>query len=188
MDLKLYIRSTLYTSSSSAVASLSWRSGEVVPGVAVSPDLYIGNLLLPRKRDGSSAGDVNERNMPVSSLVLTPTTIRNVRNLAACLCREDQFAYWAIWLWEDVILRHIASVAGQNEMIELHLDENIDSKSLLGSYVCTDVPGQFRWQAGALTQAVQKGLWVVIEDIDRAPFEVLASMVPLRNKKTRITW
>ena len=77
------------------------------------------------------------------------------------------------------ILRHIASVAGQNEMIELHLDENIDSKSLLGSYVCTDVPGQFRWQAGALTQAVQKGLWVVIEDIDRAPFEVLASIVPL---------
>ena len=43
---------------------------------------------------------------------------------------------------------------------------------LLGTYVCTDVPGEFRWQAGALTQAVQQGRWAVMEDIDRAPFEV----------------
>ena len=66
----------IYEQNYSGVASHSWRSGEVVPGVAVSPDLCnIGNLLLPRKRDGSgSAGDVNEHKTPVSSLVLTPTT------------------------------------------------------------------------------------------------------------------
>ena len=64
-------------------------------------------------------------------------------------------------------------------MIELHLDSQIDSKTLLGTYVCTDVPGEFKWQPGALTQALTKGLWVVIEDIDRAPFEVLSALVPL---------
>lgn len=64
-------------------------------------------------------------------------------------------------------------------MVELHLDDQIDSKTLLGSYVCTDVPGEFTWQPGALTTAVLAGRWVVIEDIDRAPFEVLAALMPL---------
>ncbi len=50
---------------------------------------------------------------------------------------------------------------------------------LLGTYVCTDIPGEFRWQAGALTQAVQHGRWALMEDIDRAPFEVLSAIVSL---------
>ena len=51
----------IYEQNFSAVASHSWVSGEVLPGVAVSPDLCnIGNLLLPRKSDGSgSAGNGN---------------------------------------------------------------------------------------------------------------------------------
>ena len=70
-------------------------------------------------------------------------------------------------------------MAGQFDMIELHLDSQIDSKTLRSTYVCTDVPGEFKGQPGALTQALTKGLWVVIEDIDRAPFEVLSALVPL---------
>jgi midasin len=42
-------------------------------------------------------------------------------------------------------------------VIELHLDDSIDSKSLLGTYVCTDVPGEFTWSPGPLTQAVVHG-------------------------------
>lgn len=36
---------------------------------------------------------------------------------------------------------------------------------------------------GALTQAVAKGMWVVIEDVDLAPFEVLAALVPLLEER-----
>jgi midasin len=43
----------------------------------------------------------------------------------------------------------------------------MDVKTLLGTYVCTDLPGEFKWQPGVLTQAVQAGRWVVIDDIDR---------------------
>jgi len=38
------------------------------------------------------------------------------------------------------------------------------------------VPGEFRWQPGAVTAAVQQGRWVLVEDVDRAPFEVLAAL------------
>ena len=55
----------------------------------------------------------------------------------------------------------------------------MDSKALIGTYVCTDVPGEFRWQPGALTQAVTQGRWVLIEDIDQVPFELLATLTPL---------
>ncbi len=86
------------------------------------------------------------------------------------------------------------------------MGDQTDAKVLLGTYVCTEVPGEFRWQAGALTQvpiprtpspihsfvrilftffcgaalqAVREGRWIVIEDIDLAPLEILSVLIPL---------
>ena len=64
-------------------------------------------------------------------------------------------------------------------MATLHLDHAADSKSLLGAYVCGDTPGEFRWQPGALAQAVTQGRWVLLEDVDAAPSEVITALVPL---------
>ena len=50
-------------------------------------------------------------------------------------------------------------------LIRIHLDDQMDSKTLLGSYVCTDTPGEFLWQPGALTQAVQQGRCALIENL-----------------------
>jgi len=32
------------------------------------------------------------------------------------------------------------------------MDDQLDGKTLVGTYVCTDQPGEFRWQPGSLTQ------------------------------------
>lgn len=32
------------------------------------------------------------------------------------------------------------------------MDDQIDGKTLIGSYVCAEKPGEFRWQPGSLTQ------------------------------------
>ncbi len=46
------------------------------------------------------------------------------------------------------------------------------------------MPGEFRWQAGVLTQAVRAGKWLLVEDIDLAPMEVLSVLRPLlENRK-----
>lgn len=68
-------------------------------------------------------------------------------------------------------------------LIKIHLGDQSDAKVLLGSYVCTDVPGEFRWVSGALTKAVTEGRWVVIEDIDLAPTDVLSVLIPLLQKR-----
>jgi midasin (ATPase involved in ribosome maturation) len=59
------------------------------------------------------------------------------------------------------------------------LGSQTDSKVLLGTYVCTSTPGSFKWKAGILTTAVQEGRWVLIEDIDMAPMDVMSILIPL---------
>ncbi|GCA65529.1 midasin, partial [Kipferlia bialata] len=46
----------------------------------------------------------------------------------------------------------------------------------VGCYVCDDVPGQFKWQDGPLTRAVREGEWVLFEDVDMAPPDVLSAL------------
>ena len=55
----------------------------------------------------------------------------------------------------------------------------IQFQALLGTYRCTEVPGEFVWQPGVLTQAVTNGYWVLLEDIDYAPMEVVSVLLPL---------
>lgn len=45
-------------------------------------------------------------------------------------------------------------------LIWIHLDDQMDAKSLLGAYTCTAVPGEFAWQPGPLTQV---RLWLSIQ-------------------------
>ena len=63
--------------------------------------------------------------------------------------------------------------------VELHISSQTDSKALVGSYVCSDVPGEFVWQAGILTQAVIHGHWLVIEDVDKAPLDFISAISTL---------
>lgn len=44
---------------------------------------------------------------------------------------------------------------------------------------CTDVPGEFVWQAGILTQAVMNGSWILFEDLNSATQDVCTILVEL---------
>jgi hypothetical protein len=46
------------------------------------------------------------------------------------------------------------------DAIFIHLDDQMDAKSLLGAYTCTAVPGEFAWQPGPLTQ-VWACRWII---------------------------
>ena len=61
-------------------------------------------------------------------------------------------------------------------LLTLHITSSIDSKTLLGSYTSTSTPGEFVWSAGALTRALREGRWVVVEDVDRAGWEVVSGL------------
>jgi midasin len=50
-------------------------------------------------------------------------------------------------------------------MVRIHLDDQMDSKGLMGAYICTARPGEFVWQPGPLTQvrgrARLRGHWLL---------------------------
>lgn len=52
-------------------------------------------------------------------------------------------------------------------------------QALLGTYHCTEVPGEFVWRPGILTRAVTEGCWALLEDIDYAPMDVVSILLPL---------
>lgn len=122
-------------------------------------------------------------------LVPTPSASRNLSSLSLAMAVDRPILlHGPAGSGKSLLVREATRLASGNPggadnssppLLELHLDDQTDSKSLLGAHTCTDIPGQFAWQPGALTRAAADGTWVVIEDLDRAPFEVLAALGPL---------
>src|SRR5690606_195759 len=65
----------------------------------------------------------------------------------------------------------------------IHLGDQTDAKLLIGAYTTGSTPGSFEWRPGVLSTAVREGRWVLIEDIDKAPSDVLSILLPLIEKK-----
>ena len=64
--------------------------------------------------------------------------------------------------------------------IPLGDQSGVDAKALIGSYVSsTTRPGTFEFVEGALTRAVRAGMWVILEDLDKASTDVLSVIAPL---------
>ncbi|KAG2499138.1 hypothetical protein HYH03_002721 [Edaphochlamys debaryana] len=113
--------------------------------------------------------------------VATPTVRRNLEAAALVLCQglplllEGPPGAGKTRLVEELAAR----TGNGGSLVRVHLDDQMDAKSLLGAYVCTAVPGEFAWQPGPLTQAVAEGRWVLVEDINMAPGDVIAALAPL---------
>lgn len=163
--------------------TVSPTSSYSVSGQVPSSRLRVCGIELPLRRNGGQ-GSGQGPGPPLidarSALVLTPTTRRNLEAVSLGLCQGcPVLLEGPPGVGKSAIIDEVARVTGNHNVIKFHLDDQTDSKTLLGSYVCTEVPGEFRWQAGALTQAVAKGIWVVFEDVDCAPFEVLSALILL---------
>jgi midasin len=50
---------------------------------------------------------------------------------------------------------------------------------LIGSYVCSDVPGEFIWKPGPLYQAAVNGDWLLLEDLDSATPDSMSILIYL---------
>ena len=90
--------------------------------------------------------------------VHTMTTCKNLESIAIALCQKRPILVEGpSGSGKTALIEYVATLTGNsNSMIRVHLDDQMDSKTLVGSYVCTETPGEFMWQAGALTQAMEQ--------------------------------
>lgn len=120
-------------------------------------------------------GEVVETNV-----VLVPSTQSNVRSIALAVCsNKPVLVEGPVGCGKTMLIDYLASVTGRHRpphLVKVQLADQIDSKLLIGSHICTDVPGEFIWKAGPLTQAMQSGSWLVLEDIDCAPSDVISML------------
>lgn len=120
-------------------------------------------------------------------LVKVPSTTRNLQNLALavasrrCVCLEG-----VVGCGKTALVEYLAEITGHgaSDFIKVQLGDQTDSKMLLGSYRCTDVPGEFVWQPGVLTRAVSTGKWLLLEDIDTAALDVASVLSNLMETGT----
>ena len=130
----------------------------------------LGKVLVPR---------VNSKATTIEKLVSTPTTEKNLTKIAdALLETRPVVLVGPAGCGKTSLISTCAQRVGcGSSLITLHLNEQTDSKGLVGLYTASR--GTFTWQAGILTKAVTEGRWVLIEDLDRAPQEVLGLLLPL---------
>lgn len=62
------------------------------------------------------------------------------------------------------------------EIISISVSEQLEVSTLIGGYVCTDIPGDFIWKPGVLLSAVQQGNWILLEDIHLSSPEFMLSI------------
>ena len=132
----------------------------------------IGGVLLPRL-DGKCESP--------SSITLTKTTSENMRSLAEGVkSARPILVAGSPGVGKTSLIKDMARELGKSSsMVKLHLNEQTDAKLLIGMYTSTDNPGSFSWRPGVLTTAVMEGRWIMIEDLDRAPKEILSILLPL---------
>ncbi|ORX44311.1 P-loop containing nucleoside triphosphate hydrolase protein, partial [Piromyces finnis] len=118
-------------------------------------------------------------------LILTPTTRNNLHSIAFALSIGSPILLEGVsGSGKTCLIEEMARLTNHEDLITIHLGDQTDSKVLLGTYVCTNIPGQFRWQPGVLTTAVTEGRWILIEDINLAPLEVISVLIPLLQTRT----
>ncbi|KAM0285289.1 hypothetical protein ACHAQH_001478 [Verticillium albo-atrum] len=131
-----------------------------------------GRTILPRP----SAPPKN-----LSSLVPTSTTSANLESLAGLLKDSKPILLHGLpGSGKTSVIHQFAKEFGKHSgMVTLHINEQTDAKMLVGLYSADSKPGSFSWRPGVLTTAVREGRWVLIEDLDRAPNEVISTLLPL---------
>lgn len=132
----------------------------------------IGSVILPR-----TGPPLNVQ----SRLVQTQTAANNLQSLGEALLQQNSILLTGpAGSGKTSLIMEAARRLNKHEsLITLHLNEQTDAKSLIGLYTSSPTDGSFVWQAGVLTRALQQGRWVLIEDIDRAPAEVLGVLRPV---------
>ncbi|KAM3963373.1 LOW QUALITY PROTEIN: midasin [Aphomia sociella] len=133
----------------------------------------IDGIMLPLYNDDVISSD---------HLVPVKSTINNLRSLALAVASGKALCLMGpVGSGKTSLVEHLACITGRKGIAfkKVQLGDQTDSRMLLGSHQCTDIPGEFVWRPGVLTEAVQNGHWLLLEDIDCAALDVASTLSSL---------
>lgn len=140
----------------------------------------IGGVIVPRVH---ITNEVKNQYFP--TFVPTLKTVNAIRQLAKFFQKSDPIMLLGkSGSGKTFLINELSKYIGcHDSIVKIHLGEQTDAKLLIGTYTSGEKPGTFEWRDGVLTTAVKEGRWVLIEDIDKAPTEVLSILLSLLEKR-----
>ncbi|KAK9461137.1 uncharacterized protein V1516DRAFT_664297 [Lipomyces oligophaga] len=121
-----------------------------------------------------------------NKIVYTNTTVRNVQRIAVALRTTKPLLISGpagcgkTFLIDNVL--EILSIPSEN-IVKIHLGDQADAKLLVGTYTTGEAPGSFVWKEGIIVKAVRLGYSIVIEDINKAPNEIISILLSLLQQR-----
>jgi MoxR-like ATPase len=111
----------------------------------------------------------------------TPSLVSNMaRILAASTVQGPLLLEGPPGIGKTAVVHQVAALLGFS-CERINFSANTTLEQLLGSFIPKVVGGQrlFAWQDGVLVRAVRQGKWLLLDEINLAPPEVLAAVAPL---------
>nr|XP_035921041.1 midasin isoform X1 [Halichoerus grypus] len=167
---------------------LQYLQGHLVSADLSSRVTAVCGVVLPGQppvpgEQASSRSASREQELGFRSYVLVDSVCKNLQTLAVAVASQNAVLLEGpTGCGKTSLVEHLGAMTGRRkppQLLKVQLGDQTDSKMLLGMYRCTDVPGEFVWQPGTLTQAATKGHWILLEDIDYAPLDVVSVLIPL---------
>ncbi|KAK9131363.1 hypothetical protein Sjap_011850 [Stephania japonica] len=108
--------------------------------------------------------------------ILTSSVEQHLRNLSRAILikRYPVLLQGPTSSGKTSLVQYLASVTG-HEFLRINNHEHTDVQEYLGSYV-TDTSGKLVFQEGALVKAVRNGWWIVLDELNLAPSDVLEAL------------
>ncbi|KAJ1336600.1 hypothetical protein BSLG_007382 [Batrachochytrium salamandrivorans] len=136
--------------------------------------------LLPLDTSMISSGAIQDVSEKMTKLVHIKSTVDNLHQIGIAISLGlPVLLEGPPGVGKTALVEEASRILGSSDLLKIHLGDQTDSKLLLGTYMTTSTPGAFKWQPGVLVTAVSEGRWILIEDIDLAPVDVVAVLVPL---------
>ena len=113
-----------------------------------------------------------------SSFVYTRTALKNLHKLAVSMNLPGGILLSGSG--KTGLVKELARITNrQDQLFVLSLSPTTDTKPLFGHYSTSASPGSFTFVLGALTRALVRGDWVLLEDYHIAPTEFKNALLPI---------
>lgn len=108
--------------------------------------------------------------------ILTPTVKKNLRDIARIISlgRLPILLQGDTSVGKTSLITYIAKASG-NYCVRINNHEHTDLQEYIGSYA-TDSSGKLVFKEGVLVEAMRKGYWIILDELNLAPSDVLEAL------------
>ncbi|POM85169.1 AAA domain (dynein-related subfamily) family protein [Cryptosporidium meleagridis] len=187
-EIDLYLQYFIFKRPYLSAFSLVFSKSQIdTVSISLNNDIQIHNKM-QNKTDLSNQEQLNksnETNQITAMDIYDPEIINNLKELVL----SSVLTRTSLIFLENInngmqIYFHLINQIKTNyfqdkchfKIVRLYLDNTIDSKSLLGNWIVGDKPGEFKWEYGILSQCLINGDWLIIENIQDSPKDVIIKL------------